>query len=487
MTKKMFITLCTVLSFMFCFFSLGYAALTDDLSISGKAEIEIPSGLFITDITLVSQSGLDVNEISFTPYSTTVDCSLSKSSNSTAGSATYEITVYNNTKRDYTYRDLYYQIGLSGYNNNYISKKNGTSNIGVVVNYPKDSSGNNKIIAPQTSLTFTVTYTLGRSSYTFPRNNTYKTLINYQFGINVNSEVEAVEAVHDKFLDILNTTSTYTTLVDVLDNKYDGSQEWTSNYVGNVGSATSDDAVAVNTLFAGQLQLVIDGKITPATVLIKHENLDNNRNTGDDYVAINPNAGSPFYGYGCEMTMYLTTDPLTTRNGWAPVYVSVFTCDRDENGNIVGDWYLIGETYEGEANIVGYNGESGGTGSFVTDNWRSYAATYDITEDCSYSVSAGTTIKTLTQVVDARVTAEFQDLLTRAKAMIENTDYAGTGITVVEDAYESVSAYYTLDASGNPVANSNITRAQLCPIIKSLDHNLTIAQDKIDEIAGKTG
>ena len=478
MTKRMLIVLCVALSFMCAFMSVGYAALTDTFNIMGHAEIEIPYGLFITSIEPLSDSNLDVMDVSHVQYSTTVECSLSKvySYNSTNGSVTYEITVFNNTTREYAFRGLYYQDGT--YNNNMIENYNGSNSIGVITHFP-----NGKKVAPGNSLTFHVTYNLGTGLYPY---NTYKTLINYQFGINVDSEAEAVDVVHDKFLDILNTTSTYETLVDVLDNKYDGSQEWTSNYVGNVGDATSDDALAVNTLFAGQLQLVIDGQTKPATVLIKHENLDNNRSTGDDYVAVNKNnQGSPFYGYGCEMTLYLTTDDLNEPNGWAPVYVSVFTCDRDENGNIVGDWYLIGETYKGRANIVGYNGQAGGTGSFVTDNWVADAATYQVTDHYSYYVADGTTIKTLTQTVDASMTAEFQSLLNRAKSMIDDTTYAGTGITVVEEAYERAAPYFTVDANGNPVADPTITRAQLCPIVKFLETKLNEAQDKIDEIVGQ--
>lgn len=467
------------LSLMVSFLSIGYATVTDNLRISGRAEIQIPSGLFITDIKHISSSGLDLSDASFTEYSTTVTCTLSKRSSNQAGSITYEITVLNNTKYEYAYRDLYFQSSLKDFNNDLVQKKNADNKIGVVTSFPEGTT-----VAPGKYMKFRVTYTLG-SSWSLSSGKTYKTLINYQFGINVESELEAVNAVHAKFLDILNTPSTYETLVDVLDNKFDGRQEWTSNYVGNVGSATSDDAMAVNTLFAGQLQLIINGQTRPATVLIKHENLDNNQKTGDDYVARNDSNGGVFRGYGCEMTLYLTTDPLNRANGRAPVYVSVFTCDRDDNGNISGKWYLIGETYLGNANIVGYNGESGGTGSFVTDNWVSDAGTYRVTDNYSYSVAAGETIKNLVQTVDQRMINEFQSLLYEAKAMIEDITYAGTGIRVVEEAYERASRYYNLDENGNPVAIANLTRAQLCPIVRQLETNLQVAKDKIEEITGR--
>ncbi len=485
MTRKINILLCAALSLMFCFLTVGYATVSDTLSIRGQAKIEIPAGLFITNIEVAKASGVDVNNFSFTPYSTTVDTGISKSSNSTAGSVTYRITVLNNTSRVYAFRKLYYQTSVSDYDNDKIQTSNGSRAIGVVVDFPKDSTGKNKTIGVGEELTFEVTYTVGSNRSTFPANKTAKTLINYQFGINVDSEEEAVEAIHEKFLNILNTTSTYNTLVDVLDNKFDGAQEWTSNYVGNVGDATSDDALTVNTLFAGQLEMIINGETKPATVIIKHENLDNNRGTGDDYVA--EANGGRFEGYGCEMTLYLTTHSLKrsdSSNGYAQVYVTVFTCDRDANGNIVSDWYKIGDIYEGQANIVGYKGEANGEGSFVTDNWIAYDKTYNVTDDYFYNVSAGTTIKTLAQVVDEQMISEFQSLISEAKAIIEDTRYAGTGIEAVEDIYGRASRYYTIDAYGEPIADRNTTRAQLCPIVRELEAGINTVKDKINQTAG---
>ena len=482
MTRKMNLILCVALSFMFIFLSIGYSALTDNLSIRGTAVVELPSGLFITKIEQKNNpSGLDVYVADFPDYSTTVDCTLSKSSDRTQGQITYKITVLNNTNHEYAYRKLFYQTNLSGYNNNLVNDiTNGgsidSSKINVKVSFP-----NGKIVAPGETLVFEVTYTLGSNRQTFPSRNSYKTLLNYQFGINVESEEAARDAVHEKFLNILNSSVTYNELVTKLDDKYDGYNEWTSNYIGNVSSAVNDDSMTVETLFAGQLNMVINGQTKKASVLIKHENLDNNTKTGDDYVATH-SSGNQFKGYGCEMTLYLTTEELNNANGWATVYVTVFTCDRDENGNIVGSWYKIGETYEGEANVVGYNGESGGTGSFVTDNWRSYAVTYSPTEQYSYYVASGTGIKALTTQVDQNAINEFQRLLTESKEIIDDVRYAGIGIEMVEDAYIKAAKYYTLDANGKPVASQGITRAQLLPMIKDLNYAIIEAKEEIENL-----
>lgn len=482
MTRRMSVILCVALSFMFVFSAIGYSALTDNLGIRGNANVVVPSGLFITNITQKNNpSGLDVYQSDFIDYSTTVDCTLSKSSNRTQGQITYEITVFNNTKHEYAYRGLYYQTSLSGYSNNLVNDitdggNQSSSRINVRASFP-----NGKTVAPGETLKFEVTYILGSSSSTFPSRNSYKTLLNYQFGINVESEAAARDAVHDKFLNILNSSATYEELVTKIDDKYDGYNEWTSNYIGNVSSAVNADSMTVETLFAGQLNMVINGETKKASVIIKHENLDNNTMTGDDYVATHSN-GNQFRGYGCEMTLYLTTEGLNNANGWATVYVTVFTCDRDENGNIISGWYKIGETYEGEANVVGYNGEGGGTGSFVTDNWRSYNNTYSPTDQYSYNVAQGTGIKDLTRYVDQNAINEFQRILNESKEIIDDIRYAGIGIEMIEDAYIKAAKYYTLDADGKPVATQGVTRAQLLPTMTELNYALLEAKEVISNL-----
>ena len=497
MTKRISIIMYVALSFMVLFISIGYASFTDDLTIRGSAEVEIPEGLFITEITTSSTTNIEHYTVDYLQYSTTVDTTIDKKNDTTSttssrpgrpgttttttyeGKVVYKITVFNNTKHEYAYRGLFYQTSLSGYNGNgYVSTSASDARIGVVVAFDK----NDKVVGPGETLTFTVTYTVGKG---MDDDTDWKTLINFQFGINVDSEEAAINAIHSKFLNILNTSTTYQTLVDCIDDKFDGYQEWTSNYIGNVSNAVDADSMAVETLFAGQLNMIINGEVRPASVLIKHENLDWNNYTGDDYIARNESNGGEFYGYGCEMTLYLTTDPLDVPNGLAPVYVTVFTCDRDYDGNITSKWYQIGDTYIGKANIVGYNGEYGGTGSFVTDNWISDAEIYSPTSNFSYSVDQGTTIKTLVQVVDDKAIEELQRLLIDAKELIEDIRYAGIGIEMIENEYALAARYYTLDYYGNPIANQGTTRAQLLPTIRNLNYAIDEARRIIDQLQSK--
>jgi hypothetical protein len=459
---------------MCVFTCFGYAALSSSLGIQGSTKLDVPYGLFITSVSTGSTSNVDKNAVESLPYSTTVKSTISRSRST--GTVTYNITVLNNTNLTYSYRGIYYQTNLEGYTgNNYVSTSNNRSKIGVVCSLASPTA--NKKVAPGDTLNFTVTYTIGSS---MSASTDWKTMINLQFGINVDGEREALEIVESKFLNILNTQSTYLQLLDALDNKFDGRQEWTSNYIGNVTGSSSADSMAVNTLFAGQLQITVGEEDMDATVLIKHENLDGNTLTGDDY-KLNYTQYGEVTHEGCEMTLYLTIDPLNRAGTYVPVYAVVFTCDRDEQGNRISDWYRIGSTYAGTANVVTYDGGNG-TGSFVTDNWRSSASTYQVTENYSYRVDANVTIKTLMTAVDQAAITEFQNLLIDAEAVIANHKYAGTAITDVEDVYRKASAFYTVDASGKAIADQGTRRVWLIPIMQELDHVLTVAHKEIDKI-----
>lgn len=446
-----------------------------------KTSSNIPEGLFITKVEAVGSEAKNVDsyEGSFIEYTTTLNSIINKARSGT-GTVVYKVTVLNNTPNlTYAYRDFYYQTSLDGYNGNgYLSTSNNRSKIGVAVSLATATAAE-KIVRPGETKEFTVTYTVGSS---MNANTDWSTQINIRFGINVDGEREALDVIEKKFLDILNTTTTYERLIDAIDNKYDGSQEWTSNYIGNVVGSSSEDSVAVNTLFAGQLQITVGADQKDATVLIKHENLDGNRLTGDDYVAVNKDGkGSPFYGYGCEMTLYLTIDPLNKAGAYVPVYAVVFTCDRDADGNKISDWYRIGSTYAGTANVVTYDGGNG-TGSFVTDNWVSDAETYKLIDGYSYtikgerfnlksyshSVSKGNSIKNIVTANDANAVNTLKTLANDAKRIMDNPAYAGVGIDIIAEAYEKYSYLYTLNANGTHSVRADLTIAQMSPAIEEL-------------------
>ena len=485
------VAVCILLTFLCLFTTVGYASFSAQMNVSGLAKLDVPYGLFITKVSTIGAANVDSNTVKYLDFSTTVDSTINRKSGT--GTVTYSITVLNNTNLVYSYRGLYYQTTLDGYNGNgYVSTTASNRRIGVVCSLANASAEDKKVM-PGQELIFTVRYTVGSS---LSSSTDWRTLINFQFGINVDGEREALEVVEQKFLDILNTTTTYNQLIDSLDNKFDGRQEWTSNYIGNVTGSSSEDSMAVNTLFAGQLQITVGQDQMDATVLIKHENLDGNVLTGDDYTATNEGNGGVFRGYGCEMTLYLTIDPLTSAGRYVPVYAVVFTCDRDENGNKTSDWYRIGSTYAGTANVVTYDGGNG-TGSFVTDNWRADAQTYDLIEGYSYSIDGetfevdgythsianGVSIKDIVSFKDAEATARLETLLDDAKRIIDMKEYAGTGIDLIIEAYNKYSSFYTVDENGKHTVDPDLTLAQISPAILNMRRVVNDALIKIEALS----
>lgn len=462
-----------------------------------KTSSNIPQGLFITSAYPIDSSikNVDHNSVSFVEFTTTLDSVIDKA-RSGEGTVEYSVTVYNNTNLTYSYRDFYYQTGLDGYNgNDKISTSGGRNNIGISVSLAK-ATAQNKLVRPGEKLTFTVKYTVGQN---MNANTDWSTRINLRFGINVDGEREALEVIEKKFLDILNTITTYEQLCDVIDNKFDGYNEWTSNYIGNVIGSTGEDSVAVNTLFAGQLQITVGKDQMDATVLIKHENLDWNNYTGDDYTAINPNNGGVFNGYGCEMTLYLTIDPLDNAGAYVPVYAVVFTCNRDWEGNKTSDWYRIGSTYAGTANVVTYDGNYG-TGSFVTDNWIADNVTYDLIDGYSYNIKGetfrvdgysyastqGQKVGELTRAWDAKAVEILIQLANDAKKIMDDPAYAGVGIDVVAEAYYKYSYLYYLNGDGSHnVTDEWLTVACATPAIIELYRVVNDALAQMNEIQNK--
>ena len=494
--------LCISLSLMCLFSCVGYASLTRTLKINGTAKMEALDGVFISNIIDVSDpntSNIDTNEFSYLPSSTTIKTTIGRKSQSSQGKVEYIVTVCNNTDVTYYFRDLDFQTDLPGYNgNDYISYGENTSNknTSIVIECVfDDDTMEAKKLAPRESIELKVVYTIGEG---LNKDIDWKLLVNVRFGINVQGETEALEAVEARFLQILNTTSTYEQLVDVLDNKFDGYNGWTSNYIGNVVGSFNDDSVAVNTLFAGQLQITINGEPKDATVIIKHENVDWIDSTGDNYVAENPNGGR-YEGYACEMTLYLTIDPLTAQGQYVPVYAIVFTCDRDTTtGEKISEWYRVGAMYAGTANVVTYDGQNG-TGSFVTDNWNANAATYESIKGYSfnikgevykldaykYSVSQGNTLNTILNVNDVAQANTLQTLLNDAKRILDNKNYAGEGIDRIREVYERYSDLYWVDENGNHIIHDYWpmrTFTKLTPAIENLYKAVNSALISISEL-----
>ncbi len=459
----------SLLSFCTAVISVGYAALTDSLYVSGSVKVTLPDTVFITRVELVegSMSGVDYYSASELGYSTSLDSVISRSEGTSDGTVAFNVTVFNNTDRTYAFKGLSYQSDLSGYNNGLITEEDGTnasSSIKIITSLNDDGSSK---LAAHGSLTFQIRYTVGSA---LDADTQWKNLINIQFGINVDSLVEAESAVINKLENLLNSPETYNEIINNIDNKYSlGAAEWKATYIGNVAGSTSDDSLVMSQLFGDTLNMMIGGTNESVTVILKRENIDGSDSTGDSYTLA---SGSTYNG--CEYTLYMTVDDLFNTSGSATVIAAVFTCDVGDNGEL-GDWYMIGDYYSGTAEVVGYEGGYTG-GSFDTGSWRSSGTqTFDVTENYSYTIYSNQTIGSLITATDTNAVSELRELMLEAQSIINGSDqYAGTGWIALENTYSSVieSGTVTIADDGTVSVNSSIARSRLVSYIKAMDDEL---------------
>ena len=345
--------LIAVLVCMVLLIGVGYAKLTDTLSLSGEVNVEGKpfKGIYISDVVLVSSSGISDNTYSYikpTNLQTTVTATNSKAT------VTYKVTVHNNSDITYWYIN---QVLLSGYDSNNLVNKSG----GITVttrDFLSDSAGSfnsNDWVPPNTYRDFYVTYSYGANAQ-----GTHTNLINFKFDIKM-------DAIHDQFLAVLNDKESdrgYYYLAQAFNEKYASTG---STVLGNVG----EDKVIFDELFGSQMTVNIDGVERPVTVHVSRRNVDN-RTTGDAY----PNGAS-----GCEYTVYITVDNPDKAKQSVTVYAVSYTCKSD------GTWYQIGQLYEGTTLSVDYDTTNTAYDfGFDVMQWDATAKTYEVMGNYSYKV-----------------------------------------------------------------------------------------------------
>ncbi len=344
------------LSFMFALICVGYAAISDNLTISGTATAEKQErkGIYISHIEIHSYEGLTPTSESIV-LPTNIQSSWQVSS--TNATITYQITVHNETDMTYWYLGTEY---VSETQNNSLVNKTG----GIIIN-TKDNSAigsedfnSSDWVPPQTERTFYATYTFGSNAQ-----GTVSTLINFSFGLNVGS-------VSDGLLKVLNDKVSnygYNYLADVFDDLY---KENGSTVIGNIG----DDKEIFNNLFGPSITVNVDGNDVPVTVMIERKDVDGKAGTGDSYDGSNTPSG-------CEYTVYLTVDNLGQGSNTATVYAVSYTCGAD------GVWYMIGELYEGTCSVEDYDPATEKfEGAVSVDSWVASPKEYTVIDGVTYKV-----------------------------------------------------------------------------------------------------
>ncbi len=351
MNKWMKILLYISLSFMSVFTCIGFASLSDTLTLEGNAEVSPPNAIYIESISNIQTNGTTITttpvNIGF-PSTKVLSEIVFSSRNSTVS---FDVMIANGTEFDQYFDVLEEYSEMEGVE--------GTFSYANVDWRSSVSQGN--MIAPGETQLFTVTLTYtGRNT-----NQTRKMLHEFDFVLNSDDLTEAVsKGVTDKFADIMNNrleediTYTYNgnnitvdkdnTYKEVIDHMESDSS---GNYIGNLMGADADDKALLTALFEGALTFTVGNEEVPITVMVKEKNV---------------------YGTNKkEMVLYITADDLSAWSSYVPVYAAVFSQNES------GDWIQIGDIYAGEAQTNNYSGWWG-SGSFNTESWRSTERYYGV-------------------------------------------------------------------------------------------------------------
>lgn len=352
-TSHVALMLC-VLLLSTCFLGMGYAVLTTTLEIEGTEKLEKPPELYIASVSVTATNGVSAVECEKV-MPTNLRSSVTLSGQN--ASVTCEVTVKNNSDITYWY------LGTTAFKdygqNSFVNVANG-----IIITAKDNSASNSAVfdtsdwIPPKTSRTFYVTYSFGPSV-----SGTVQTLVNFNFGLRMDS-------VQDEFLNVMNDRVSeygYYYLAEVFDELY---AETGKTVIGNVG----DDKEIFHNLFGADLSINVDGEAVPVTIMIERKNVDGNASSGDSYSG----NGAPT---GCEYTIYITTEDLSSSGEQVTVHAVSYTCGSD------GYFYQIGELYEGKSAVIDY--ETGNTthdGAFDVDTWIATEKTYVVTDKISYKV-----------------------------------------------------------------------------------------------------
>lgn len=427
---------------MVSFICLGYAAISDNLSVSGSADVEGKPyrGVYITNVTVVQSSNIkSIKDEYILPTNHDTEVQVQRS----GGSITYRITVFNNT--DVTYWYIGPRISSNYGQNSLVAKTNGitvTTKDHQNDNY--SSFNTDDWIPAQTTRDFYVTYTYGSSAPSIS-----STLINFHFDIRM-------DAVHDEFLAVLNNTkspNSYEQLISVFNSQYASNQK--------LSISTETHPQVFESLFE-DLMVNIDGVERQASVTIRRENLDKDTSSGDNYTNNGPR--------GNEFTLYITVEPLTP-GSTVTVYAIAYSKGAADMGS---DWYQVGELYEGTAKV-------NSSGQIDYSSWIATHKNYEMADGINYLVGAPNgdqydIMKTMEQLISA----EDQDIFNQ----IDNTNifkktydiiqkHKGSQDPAVEGlraAFYEAEKFYVNHNNGQEfkVVRNKYTRAEIIYAIKNI-------------------
>lgn len=340
------------LSLMCLFTCVGYAALSDTLTIQGEVEVTIPDAVFIAEISNVQTNGATIiqSPVNIGYPSTKVLSEVTFNGDKTT--ITFDVLVVNGTQFPQIFNVL----------KEYETSDEVTGGFSYGDVKPSASLKQGEVIQPGTSKQFTVT--LMYDPWRFSSSATRRMFYELDFVLDSSDLTQAVSlGLTDQFKKIINDDTSYNEIIGSMNDGYGG------GFVGNVSGADPEDSELLARLFEGKLTFSVGNEDVPVTVIIKQEKV-----------------------YGSdenELVLYFTADSLSERGAYPPVYAVVFSQNAD------GDWIQIGDILAGTARVWGYaSSDMFGTGSFSTNYWRS-SAEY-------YGVASGSNLSTIMSAYDAQ-------------------------------------------------------------------------------------
>lgn len=390
-------------------------------------------GVYIKSAERVSVS--NAKEISST-RSTPAIHEVEADASASGGSVTYKVTLHNNTDTNYWFVGTSHASGYG--QNSLIGAYQGiTITLKDHQNDTTSTFNEEDRIPPQTEREMYITYTYGSNAQ-----SACLTKIELKFDIRM-------DAVQDEFLGVLNNTiasGTYESLAEVFNKVYKES--------GATSISTKSHPEVFTSLF-GDLSVNIDGEEKTASVVIRRENLDNDKTSGDNYSNNGPT--------GCEYTLYITVDSLTP-GGTATVYAISYSQGASAMGSA---WYQVGELYEGTAPV-----KSDGTIDYT--KWKATHKEYVIADGISYVVGAPNgdqydimnTMEQLISAVDQNIFNEIDNskIFKKVYDIIQkhpgSTDPAVVGL---KKAFEDAAIFYNNLNNGQEfkVVRDKYTRAEI--------------------------
>ena len=371
------ILLCAAFSFMFVFISVGYAQLTDNLSISGTVEVKEVEAVYITSVTYDKNNTSNItNTPSFEIVGTASlifrhhDYILKhqpRTGNTPGGKITIQVTVKNNSGRAQYLSEL--SSTLDANNTQY---KNYKSYCTVEC---KQTGEDRKV---EHGATKTYTFVIQNTKKQQKNSDNYnlsmdgfESLLVFSPKLEVSDTENATQSLAAAFANVLagkgpngdgvgiiykgKTIAADQIMVEITKKMTDVE---TGGYTGNVGNATQDEKDLMAAVFGDNIVIQIGANYYSVYILIKNQEINNDNNK--------------------DMVIYVTADQLDQGGGewknnqWqnmniVPVYGLVFIKQKD------GTYMYCNHLFAGEAPVCDFGGAlgEGKVGNFHTNIWNS--------------------------------------------------------------------------------------------------------------------